>query len=152
MDITLSNKQNTEVARTTWEDLLSQSPYTILFFYPKDNTPGCSRESKDFSDMLNEFTALWCQVVGVSKDWHESHCRFIAKHELELSLIVDTSLVLHDKFSTIGEKNSYGRITRGVIRSTFLLNQSWDVVKEWRNVKATWHAQRIYKAVLDLSL
>ena len=58
MDITLSNKQNTEVARTTWEDLLSQSPYTILFFYPKDNTPGCSRESKDFSDMLNEFTAL----------------------------------------------------------------------------------------------
>ena len=118
---------------------------TILYFYPKDNTPGCTKEAVDFSNLKGEFEKLWYQIVWVSKDSTESHKKFIQKHNLKISLISDPDLKLHNKFWTYWEKKSYGRVTMWTIRSTFVLDENCNIVKEYRNVKATWHAERVLK-------
>ena len=118
---------------------------TILYFYPKDNTPGCTKEAKDFSELREEFEKLWYQIVWVSKDSIESHKKFIQKHNLRIPLISDPDLKLHNKFGTYWEKKSYWRVTMWTIRSTFVLDENCNIVKEYRNVKATWHAERLLK-------
>jgi len=118
---------------------------TILYFYPKDNTPGCTKEAIDFTNLKNEFEKLWYQIVGVSKDSVESHKKFIQKHNLKIPLISDPDLELHNKFGTYGEKKSYGRVTMWTIRSTFILDENCNILKEYRNVKATGHAERVLK-------
>jgi len=118
---------------------------TILYFYPKDNTPGCTKEAIDFTNLKKEFEDLGYQIVGVSKDSVETHKKFIQKHNLQISLISDPDLELHNKFWTYGEKKSYGKITMGTIRSTFVLGENCNILKEYRNVKATGHAERVLK-------
>jgi peroxiredoxin Q/BCP len=118
---------------------------TILYFYPKDNTPGCTKEAKDFSNLLEEFQKLWYQIVWVSKDSISSHEKFIEKQSLNIPLISDPDLILHNKFWVWGEKNNYGKKTMWTIRSTFILDENCNIIKEYRNVKATWHAERVLK-------
>ena len=118
---------------------------TILYFYPKDNTPGCTKEAIDFTNLKKEFEDLGYQIVGVSKDSVETHKKFIQKHNLQIPLISDQDLELHNKFWTYGEKKSYGKITMGTIRSTFVLGENCNILKEYRNVKATGHAERVLK-------
>jgi len=121
---------------------------TILYFYPKDNTPGCTKEAKDFSELKEEFEKLWYQIIWVSKDSVESHKKFIQKYSLKIPLISDPDLELHNKFGTYWEKKSYGRVTMWTIRSTFVLDENCNIVKEYRNVKATWHAERVLKELI----
>lgn len=126
-------------------NLLKKSPKTILYFYPKDNTPGCSIEAKDFTCLKGEFEKLWIQIIWVSKDSIDSHIKFIKDLSLWIDLISDPELILHKELWTYWEKNNYWKILMWVIRSTFLISSNWDIIKEWRNVKATWHAEKILK-------
>ncbi|MDD2870937.1 MAG: peroxiredoxin [Candidatus Gracilibacteria bacterium] len=136
-----------EEGEFTLKDLLSFGEKTILYFYPKDNTPGCTLENKDFSFMKAQFKEKGVSVIGVSKDSIDSHKKFIEKQDLEVDLISDLDLVLHKELGVYGEKNNYGKIVMGVIRSTFLVDKNGEVLKEWRNIKATGHAERILKEV-----
>lgn len=131
----------------TLKELLSFSDKTILYFYPKDDTPGCTIESKDFSSLKDQYKKLWVSVIWVSKDSIDSHKKFIEKQNLEVDLISDPDLVLHKELWVYWEKNNYWKMVMWVIRSTFLVDSNWEVLKEWRNVKATWHAERLLKEV-----
>jgi len=150
MKLNIENKY--KALSFTWEeweftlkDLLSFSEKTILYFYPKDNTPGCTIENKDFSCLKGEYKKLWITLIWVSKDSLELHQKFINKHELKVDLISDPDLVLHKELWAFWEKNNYWKIVQWVIRSTFLVDSNGEVLKEWRNIKAAWHAERLLK-------
>jgi thioredoxin-dependent peroxiredoxin len=104
--------------------LLQKSPKTLLYFYPKDNTPGCTLEAQDFTRLKKDFEALGIQIIGVSKDSVASHEKFTTSCSLGIELISDTSGELHEQFSVIGEKKNYGKVYIGIIRSTFLLSST----------------------------
>lgn len=129
----------------TWSNILNKYDKTILYFYPKDNTPGCSLEANDFSKNKELFNKKDIWVIWVSKDSCKSHINFINKQDLDIDLISDESLELHKKFSVIWEKKMYGKIYEWVIRSTFLLDKSWLILKERRDVKAKWHVDTVIR-------
>lgn len=135
------------IQETTLQDILSQSEKTLLYFYPKNDTPGCTLENTDFTALKSDFQSLWIQLIGVSKDTPESHSSFCWKYALQNSLISDSDLELHNFFGAYGEKNNYGKIVQWVIRSTFLLDKNGNILQSWKNVKATGHAQKILKEV-----
>lgn len=148
MNLNLDNKYEAlaytgEKWSFTLKELLSFNDKTILYFYPKDNTPGCTLENVDFSCLKEEFNKKWINLIWVSKDSIESHKKFIDKHNLKVDLISDTELVLHKELWVYWEKNSYWKTALWVIRSTFLFDKEWNLLNEWRNIKATWHAKRI---------
>lgn len=132
-----------EIKETSLENLFSSSPYTILYFYPKDDTPWCTTEALDFTHQLKSFTNLWIQVIWVSRDDTTSHCSFQEKHGLGIALLSDNELELHKKYGAWWEKNNYGKIVTWVIRSTFLIDTNGKIVKEWKNVRATGHTARV---------
>ncbi|PZM86842.1 MAG: peroxiredoxin [candidate division SR1 bacterium] len=134
-----------EVVCKDFKELLQEYPQTILYFYPKDNTPGCSLEAKEFSEHLEAFHAYGIGVIGVSKDSAASHCSFISKQGLRFPLISDESKELQERYGAWGEKKNYGKTFMGTIRSTFLLNQEGEILKAWRNVKASGHVARVMK-------
>ncbi len=104
--------------------MLAQSRYTLLYFYPKDDTPGCTREGIDFSLKQKDFQMRDIQVIGVSQDSHTSHCSFHSKYNLTIPLISDPDHELHNdtRFRVWGEKTMYGKKYMGTVRSTFLLD------------------------------
>jgi len=130
------------------QSYLNKYPKTIVYFYPKDNTPGCTLEAHDFSTYQKEFADKDIGIVGISKDSEESHKRFKEKQEIHIDLISDPTLELHKEFGVRGKKNMYGKIIEWTIRSTFLVNQKGEILKEWRNVKAKGHVEKILKEVL----
>lgn len=134
-----------EVLEKSLKEIFSQSEKTLLYFYPKDNTPGCTLENKDFSCLKNNFEEKWIKIIWVSKDSIESHKKFTEKQGIENALISDSELVLHKELWAFWEKNNYWKIVQGVIRSTFLFDSDWNILKEYKNVKATGHAERILK-------
>jgi len=127
----------------TQADLTGQ--YTVLYFYPKDSTPGCTTESQDFTRLYAEFQALSCQIFGVSRDSVKSHENFKTKYEMPFELISDPDETLCTLFDVMKLKNMYGKQVRGVERSTFLIDPNGVVVEAWRKVKVPGHAE----AVLD---
>ncbi len=131
-------------------ELLRKSPLTLLYFYPKDDTPGCTLEASDFTRLKWEFASLGIQIIGVSKDSEDSHAKFCNKYNLSIELISDEDASLHDQFEVIGEKKNYGKVYIGVIRSTFLLEKTGKVIKEWRNVKATGHAEKVLREIKEI--
>jgi peroxiredoxin Q/BCP len=124
-------------------DLLGK--WTVLYFYPKDNTTGCTREARDFRDLHPKFKRRGIQVLGVSRDSARSHTNFADKYDLPFPLIADTDETWCKAFDVIREKTLYGRKYMGVDRSTFLIDPQGKLAKEWRGVKVPGHAQ----AVLD---
>ncbi len=124
-----------------------QGKKVILYFYPKDNTPGCTTEACDFTSRDQNFQDLGYQIIGVSKDSIKSHQNFKEKHNLSILLLSDPDLILHKHFGAYGEKNNYGKIVTGVIRSTFILDENSKLIQEFRNVRAKGHAERIFKTV-----
>ena len=122
---------------------LNKYKQTIVYFYPKDNTPGCTVEAHDFSVNKKLFNQNWIWIVWISKDSEKSHCNFIEKQNLTIDLITDEDLTLQKQFGAWWEKNMYGKIVQWTIRSTFLLDKNWNILKEWRNVKATGHVKKI---------
>lgn len=119
--------------------------WLVLYFYPKDSTPGCTTEGIDFNALLPEFAALDAQVLGVSRDSVKSHDNFCAKQGFNFPLASDADEALCKAFDVIKEKNMYGRQVLGIERSTFLISPESHISSEWRKVKVAGHAQ----AVLD---
>lgn len=115
----------------------------VLYFYPKDNTPGCTIESKDFTCLSDNFKAKGYQVIGVSKDTLKSHYKFIDTQELNLLLLADPNKELIEAFDILKEKSMFGKKYMGVVRSTFIIDENGKVVKEYRNIKAANHAQTV---------
>ena len=119
----------------------------ILYFYPKDNTPGCTNESIDFSEHYNAIQNKNAVVFGVSKDSIKSHENFKAKYNMPFELIADPDEKLCQYFDVIKEKNMYGRKYMGIERSTFLINETGVLVKEWRKVKVKGHVEEVLQAL-----
>ena len=115
----------------------------VLYFYPKDNTPGCTIESKDFTCLSDEFKSKGYKIIGVSKDTIKSHYKFIDQQELNLLLLADPEKQLIEAFDILKEKSMFGKKYMGVVRSTFIINEDGQVVKEYRNIKANNHAQTV---------
>ncbi|MDD3593381.1 MAG: thioredoxin-dependent thiol peroxidase [Candidatus Gastranaerophilales bacterium] len=114
----------------------------VLYFYPKDNTPGCTQEACDFRDNFNRLTSL-AQVVGVSPDSIKSHKGFQDKHELNFTLLSDPEHKLAEAFEAWSEKSMYGKKYMGIVRSTFLLDENNNVIKSWKDVKVQGHVDEV---------
>ena len=121
--------------------------FVIVYFYPKDNTTGCTREAQDFRDAAAQFGKRGAVVLGVSRDSVKSHDGFVAKHELPFALIADSDETWCKAFDVIQEKTLYGRKYIGVVRSTFLIDGDGRLRREWRNVKVPGHAQGVLAAL-----
>ena len=122
----------------------------VLYFYPKDNTPGCTTEGTDFRDLHSKFTKLGAVVVGVSRDSLKSHESFKAKFEFPFELISDADEKLCAQFDVIKMKNMYGKKVRGIERSTFLIGPDGKLAREWRKLKVEGHAEEVLAAVKAL--
>ena len=120
---------------------------TVLYFYPKDDTPGCTIEGHEFSALLDEFAAAGVAVFGVSPDSAASHDKFTAKCELTVPLISDPDKLLCEALGVWREKSMYGKKYMGVERSTFLVGGQLEIEREWREVKAPGHAAAVLAAV-----
>jgi thioredoxin-dependent peroxiredoxin len=115
----------------------------VIFFYPKDNTPGCTTESQQFRDLYPDFKKAHCEVVGISRDSVKSHENFKAKFDLPYALLSDTDEKVCEQFGVMKLKNMYGKQVRGIERSTFVLDAAGKLVKEWRKLKADGHPQQV---------
>jgi peroxiredoxin Q/BCP len=122
----------------------------VLYFYPKDDTSGCTREAQDFTELAGEFARAGARVVGVSRDPMKRHDKFIAKYDLKVPLASDEDGKLSDAFGTWVEKSMYGRKYMGMERSTFLIGADGRVIRAWRKVKVPGHAGEVLKAVKAL--
>ena len=125
-------------------------PY-VVYFYPKDDTPGCTLEGAQFRDLHQEFLKAGVMVFGVSRDTLASHEKFKAKMSFPFDLLADTDQIMCKLFDVIGEKNMYGKKVTGVIRSTFLIGRNGEIAKEWRGVKVDGHAQEVLNAAKSMS-
>lgn len=117
--------------------------YTVLYFYPKDNTSGCTMEGRDFAALYSQFKEAGCEVIGVSRDSIKSHNNFCTKQGFPFALISDSDESLCKAFDVIKLKKLYGREYMGIERSTFLINPEGVVCAEWRKVKVAGHAQSV---------
>ena len=123
-----------------------KSKYTVLYFYPKDDTPGCTLETKDFNSFYNKFKKLNCEIYGISKDTIESHLKFKKKYKVKFELLSDENKIAIKDFKVWGKKKFMGKEFMGLIRSTFLLKKN-NIIKEWRNVRVKGHAEEIYNFI-----
>ena len=123
----------------------------ILYFYPKDSTPGCTRESVDFAAVHDELSALGVNLFGVSRDSLKSHENFRAKQQLPFDLISDVDETVCRLFDVIREKNMYGRKVMGIERSTFLFDAKGQLVRQWRKLKVPGHVDDVMSSARELS-
>ena len=130
------------------KDLAGQ--WVVLYFYPKDDTPGCTTEACQFTAGIKSFEKLDAAIYGVSPDSPESHQKFIEKFELEVGLLCDPQKTMMAAYGAWGEKNMYGKITEGVIRSTVIVDPDGNVAHHWKKVKADGHADHVKKKLEEL--
>ena len=121
--------------------------WLVLYFYPKDSTPGCTTEGLDFNALLPKFKKLNATVLGVSRDSVKSHDNFCAKQGFNFPLVSDADEALCKAFDVIHEKNMYGRKVLGVVRSTFLVSPDSRIAQEWRGIKVAGHAEAVLDAL-----
>jgi peroxiredoxin Q/BCP len=119
----------------------------VLYFYPKDNTPGCTREGQDFRDLYAKFTKAGADILGVSRDSVRIHENFRKKHEFPFHLLSDSDELLCKQFDVIHEKKLYGRTYMGIERSTFLIGPDGVLQQEWRKLRVPGHAQLVLEAL-----
>ena len=131
-------------------NLASPGAPLVLYFYPKDDTSGCTAEARDFTALADDFAAAGATVVGVSRDEMKKHDKFIAKYELRVPLASDQDGAISDAFGTWVEKSMYGRKYMGMERSTFLIGADGTVLREWRKIKVPGHAEAVLGAVRGL--
>ncbi|WP_375173330.1 thioredoxin-dependent thiol peroxidase [Pseudooceanicola sp.] len=122
----------------------------VLFFYPKDDTPGCTTENKDFTALEAEFAAAGARVIGVSKDTVEKHAKFRSKHDLTVMLVSDAEGSTCEDYGVWGEKKMYGKTFMGITRATFLIDGDGKVARVWPKVKVAGHAEEVLAAVRAL--
>lgn len=123
----------------------------VIYFYPKDNTPGCTTESQQFRDLYADFKKAGCEVLGISRDSIKSHENFKTRFTLPFSLLADTEETVCGQFGVIKLKNMYGKQVRGIERSTFVLDKRGVLRHEWRGIKADGHAREVLQFVQNLS-
>ena len=138
----------TAATKLTNKDLAG-APY-VLYFYPKDDTPGCTIEGKDFRDQHAKFKRRKVRILGVSRDTLTSHAKFQTKYELPFELVSDPDETLCLLFGVMKDKNMYGKKVRGIERSTFVVDPSGKLAREWRGVKVPGHAQEVLDFVKTL--
>ena len=129
----------------------SLGKYVILYFYPKDDTPGCTIETNDFNKLLSKFKKLDCEVYGISKDNLKSHDKFRDKYKIKFDLLADEELKVLKKYKVWGKKKFMGREFMGVLRTTFLIDKKGKIIKIWDNVKVKDHAKDVLEIVKNLS-
>ena len=129
-------------------DLKGQN--VVLYFYPKDSTPGCTSEGQDFRDLKSQFTKANTVIFGLSRESIKSHENFKAKEKFNFELISDPDEKICKQYDVIKEKSMYGRKYMGIERSTFLIDVKGKLVQEWRKVKVTGHAKEVLEAVKEL--
>lgn len=121
--------------------------HVVLYFYPKDSTPGCTNESIQFNELLTSFAKKNCMVFGISRDSLKSHEKFRSKYGFKFDLISDSDEAVCQMFDVIKMKNMYGKQVRGIERSTFLIDSAGILKKEWRKVSVSVHAQEVLESI-----
>ncbi len=142
LDIRLSGSDGKEHALRDF-----QGKKVVLYFYPKDDTPGCTTEAKDFTMLRQDFQKRGYEIIGVSRDTVKSHMSFCQKHGLDLLLLSDTDEQLVNAFAVLKEKSLYGKKYLGIDRSTFILDERGKIIKEYRGVSAQNHAVTILEEI-----
>jgi peroxiredoxin Q/BCP len=137
-----SNNKNFEINK-------SLDQYLVIYFYPRDNTPGCTSEAKDFTKLYKEFKKLNCEIFGISKDSVESHKKFISKFKIPFQLLSDEKITALKKYGAWGEKSMYGKKFMGIKRTTVLINQKGKIIKIWNNVKVKDHAKEVLSCLKE---
>ena len=124
--------------------------YVIIYFYPKDDTPGCTIETNDFNKLLPKFKKLNCEILGISKDNLKSHDKFRHKYKIKFDLLADEELKVLKKYKVWGKKKFMGREFMGIIRSTYLIDKKGKILKVWDNVKVKDHANEVLKTLQNI--
>ena len=127
-----------------------ESKYLVMYFYPKDSTPGCTTQAQQFRDLYPDFLKAGCEIVGISRDSIRSHENFRAKQSLPFDLVSDADEHFCSLFAVIKDKKLYGKAVRGIERSTFVLDGTGTILREWRGVKVPQHAQEVLDFVKTL--
>mgnify|MGYP006189201425 CR=1 FL=1 len=128
----------------------SLGKYVVLYFYPKDDTPGCTIETNDFNKLLAKFKKLNCEVYGISKDDIKSHNKFKEKYKIKFDLLADDEIKIVKSYKVWAKKKFMGREFMGVIRSTFLIDPKGKIVKIWSNVKVKDHAKEVLDTLKNI--
>ena len=128
----------------------SLGKYVVIYFYPKDDTPGCTIETNDFNKLLPKFKKLNCEVLGVSKDSLKSHDKFRDKYKIKFDLLADEKLEVLKKYKVWGKKKFMGREFMGVIRSSILIDKKGKILKVWDNVKVKDHAKEVLETLNNI--
>ena len=139
-----TNKKN-----FTLKDSLGK--YVVLYFYPKDDTPGCTIETNDFNKLLSKFKKLDCEIFGISKDSIKSHDKFRDKYKIKFDLLADEEIKVLKKYKVWGKKKFMGREFMGIIRSTFLIDKKGKILKTWNDVKVKDHAKEVLETLKNFS-
>ena len=124
--------------------------WVVVYFYPKDDTPGCTTEACEFTEGIKGFEKMDAVVYGCSPDLPESHRKFIEKYKLKVGLLSDPDHKVMEKYEAWGEKNMYGKVTVGVIRSTVIVGPDGKVAHRWKRVKSKGHAEKVREKVEEL--
>ena len=129
----------------------SLGKYVVLYFYPKDDTPGCTIETNDFNKLFSQFKKLECEIYGISKDNIKSHDKFRDKYKIKFDLLSDEELKVLKKYKVWGKKKFMGREFMGIIRTTYLIDKKGKIIKIWENVKVKDHAKEVLETLKDIS-
>ena len=128
----------------------SVGKYVVLYFYPKDDTPGCTIETNDFNKLYSKFKKMNCEIYGISKDSIKSHNKFKQKYKIKFDLLADEDLKVLKKYKVWGKKKFMGREFMGTIRSTYLIGKKGEIIKVWENVKVKDHAKEVLETLSNL--
>ena len=129
----------------------SLGKYVVIYFYPKDDTPGCTIETNDFNKLLSKFKKLNCEVYGISKDNLKSHDKFRDKYKIKFDLLADEELTVLKKYKVWRKKKFMGREFMGIIRSTFLIDKKGKIIKIWDDVKVKDHVKEVLETLKSIS-
>ena len=138
----------TSVGKYSLKDSIGK--YVVLYFYPKDDTPGCTIETNDFNKLLSKFKKLDCDIYGISKDNLKSHHKFKDKYKIKFDLLADEDIKVLKKYKVWGKKKFMGREFMGIIRSTYLIDKKGKILNVWNNVKVKDHAKEVLVTLANL--
>jgi peroxiredoxin Q/BCP len=145
------NLPNQDGEEVTSEELLSRNNYLVIYFYPKDNTPGCTTQGCLFRDLKDDLAEVDVEVVGVSKDDVSSHKKFAQKHDFNFDLLADEEGELCKEFGVLTEKNMFGKKFMGIQRSTFLVDEHGEIVAVWEKAKPVSNAKEVLEKVKEMN-
>ena len=125
--------------------------FVVLYFYPKDDTPGCTIETVDFNKLLPKFKKLKCEILGISKDNLKSHDKFRDKYKIKFDLLADEEIKVLKKYNVWAKKKFMGREFMGIVRTTFLIDKKGKIIKIWSNVKVKDHAKEVLETLQNIT-